>query len=233
MNQNQFNTAMQGWMDTQRKKEIVFVDNGETVTDSLTVAEVFGKRHADVIRSIETLECSQEFTQRNFALSDYKDSTGRTLRKYIMTQDGFSFLVMGYTGKDAARFKEMYIGEFNRMRQQLHSGVNIGQLSPQLQFMIQLEQRTTGVENEVSALKQVVDNEVWITEAQRGQIRDAVNIRMSQLKRNGYANAHFQGIYSDLKTHFGVAKYDKIPRKDFEIALDIIRGWYPKRREAN
>nr|WP_313781038.1 hypothetical protein [Paenibacillus larvae] len=26
---------------------------------------------------------------------------------------------MGYTGKEAARFKEMYIAEFNRMRKQL------------------------------------------------------------------------------------------------------------------
>lgn len=99
--------------------KLVYVENNRLITDSLIIADSFGKRHADVLRSIESLECSQDFTQRNFALSDYTDSTGRKLPKYLITQDGFSFLVMGYTGKEAAHFKEMYINEFNRMKEQL------------------------------------------------------------------------------------------------------------------
>lgn len=99
---------------------LVYVNNNRLVTDSIAIAETFGKRHADVLRSIESLECSEEFTERNFALSDYQDSTGRKLPKYLITQDGFSFLVMGYTGKEAARFKEMYINEFNLMKDQLN-----------------------------------------------------------------------------------------------------------------
>lgn len=31
-----------------------------------------------------------------------------------MTKDGFSFLVMGYTGAKAGQFKEMFIAEFNK-----------------------------------------------------------------------------------------------------------------------
>lgn len=99
--------------------KLVFIENGRTVTDSLTVAEVFGKRHDDVLKAIRGLECSEEFSLRNFAESTYKNDRGREYPKYIITQDGFSFLVMGYTGKEAARFKEMYINEFNRMREKL------------------------------------------------------------------------------------------------------------------
>ena len=101
--------------------ELVFIENNRPVTDSLTVAETFGKNHKDVLRDIRNLECSQEFNQRNFAPIDYTDTQNRTYQKYLITQDGFSFLVMGYTGKEAARFKEMYIGEFNRMREQLNN----------------------------------------------------------------------------------------------------------------
>jgi anti-repressor protein len=97
--------------------KLVFIENSRLVTDSVTVAETFGKRHADVLRSIENLECSQEF---NFASVEYRDAKGESRPKYLITQDGFSFLVMGYTGKEAARFKEMYIGEFNRMREELN-----------------------------------------------------------------------------------------------------------------
>ena len=99
--------------------KLVYINNHRPVTDSLTIAETFGKRHSDVLRSIENMECSADFTERNFALSDYQDSTGRTHLKYLLTQDGFSFLVMGYTGSEAARFKEMYINEFNHMREEL------------------------------------------------------------------------------------------------------------------
>lgn len=36
------------------------------------VAEKFEKRHSDVLRDIDRLECSSEFRQRNFALSYYQ-----------------------------------------------------------------------------------------------------------------------------------------------------------------
>lgn len=100
--------------------QLVFIEKNRPVTDSLTVSETFGKRHADILRSIENLECSQEFNERNFALVDYKDAKGESRPKYLIAQDGFTFLVMGYTGKEAAHFKEMYIGEFNRMRDELN-----------------------------------------------------------------------------------------------------------------
>lgn len=89
------------------------------MTDSLKIAEVFGKRHADVIRSIKSLGCSEEFTERNFALSEFFDPTGRSLPKYYITHDGFTFLVMGYNGKEADAYKESYIRQFNHMRDQL------------------------------------------------------------------------------------------------------------------
>lgn len=99
--------------------QLVYVENNRPVTDSLIVAKTFSKNHKDVLRDIRNLGCSDEFHQRNFAPISYKDNQNRTYTKYLITQDGFAFLVMGYTGKEAARFKEMYINEFNRMRQQL------------------------------------------------------------------------------------------------------------------
>lgn len=99
--------------------KLVFIENNRPVTDSITVAETFGKRHDNVLQDIKNLECSSEFSLLNFQESTYKNDRGREYPKYLITQDGFAFLVMGYTGKEAARFKEMYIAEFNRMREQL------------------------------------------------------------------------------------------------------------------
>ncbi|ECT8547642.1 hypothetical protein B0011_06010 [Salmonella enterica subsp. diarizonae serovar 48:i:z] len=100
-------------------KPNVFIHNGKVLTTSRYVADYFGKLHKDVIRKIESLDCSTDFTGRNFTLSEYTDSTGRKLPMYDMTKDGFVFLVMGFTGKKAAAFKEAYIAEFNRMEAEL------------------------------------------------------------------------------------------------------------------
>lgn len=89
--------------------------DNQVYCDSLQVAESFGKQHRNVTRDIENLECSKEFNMLNFERICYKDSRGRRQQKYIMTKDGFTFLVMGYRGKKAAQFKEAYIKQFNAM----------------------------------------------------------------------------------------------------------------------
>lgn len=70
--------------------QLVIKQEGKAVTDSLKIAEVFGKRHADVIRSIKSLECSEEFRERNFALSSYFSKQNKEMPKCYITQDGFS-----------------------------------------------------------------------------------------------------------------------------------------------
>lgn len=98
-------------------KELVLNNNGKLVTSSRLVAEKFGKLHKNVIQSIEKLECSEEFNRLNFQPVEYLDSKGEKRPEYIITRDGFSFLVMGFTGKDAAKFKEEFISAFNKMEQ--------------------------------------------------------------------------------------------------------------------
>ncbi|EBW6452646.1 transcriptional regulator [Salmonella enterica subsp. enterica serovar Oranienburg] len=98
----------------------VTIENGRAVTTSVAVAEYFRKMHKDVLKKIDNLDCSPEFTERNFAPSEYTDSTGRKLPMYKITKNGFVFLVMGFTGKKAAAFKEAYIAEFDRMENELH-----------------------------------------------------------------------------------------------------------------
>lgn len=95
------------------------VINGTIKTTSLKVAEHFGKRHGDVIRSLNNIECSTEFSERNFALAEYIDEQGKPRPAYEITKDGFTFLAMGFTGKEAAKWKEAYINAFNAMAVQL------------------------------------------------------------------------------------------------------------------
>lgn len=100
--------------------EITGKQNEEILTTtSRKVAEVFGKEHYNVIRDIESLNCSVHFTALNFEVSEYKDKSGKRNKEYIMTKDGFIMLSMGYNGEKAMQFKEMYIKTFNDMEKEL------------------------------------------------------------------------------------------------------------------
>ena len=100
---------------------IVLVKNQSVITTSILVAEKFERNHRDILRAIKKLDCSPDFTERNFTLSEYGDITGRKLPMYQMTKDGFIFLVMGFTGSKAAKFKEDYINAFNEMHDYINS----------------------------------------------------------------------------------------------------------------
>lgn len=81
--------------------ELVYLKNDEAVCSSLLVAEKFEKRHADVMRAIDNLvenDSTQNCVQC-FKRGTYKDSTGKSNKMYVMNRDGFTFLVMGFTGK--------------------------------------------------------------------------------------------------------------------------------------
>ena len=100
---------------------IVLVKNQSVITTSILVAEKFERNHRDILRAIKKLDCSPDFTKRNFTLSEYEDITGRKLPMYQMTKDGFVFLVMGFTGSKVAKFKEDYINAFNEMHDYINS----------------------------------------------------------------------------------------------------------------
>ena len=101
--------------------EITKIQKEEVATvTSLDVAETFGKRHSDVLRDIENLDCSLDFRERNFAFSKYSvENNRKTYPMYYMTRDGFTILVMGYNGDRAMKFKEGYIRQFNAMEKAL------------------------------------------------------------------------------------------------------------------
>lgn len=77
------------------------------------------KDHKNILRDIRQLECSDEFRRLNFEQSEYLNEQNHKQPMYYMTRDGFTILVMGYTGEKAMQFKEAYIKQFNAMEKTL------------------------------------------------------------------------------------------------------------------
>lgn len=102
--------------------ELVFLQNEQAVTTSLKVAEVFGKNHQHVIRDVRGLITEIEDVSKigqMFSESSYPDKYGRQQPMYLMNRDGFTLLVMGFTGKKALKFRLNYLEAFNAMEKQL------------------------------------------------------------------------------------------------------------------
>lgn len=105
------------------------IHDGIVTTTSTQVAQFFGKRHRDVMRAIRNLVSElSESDARNFAQTcvDTRiegaanmQGTTRQDSAYRMTREGFMLLAMGFTGKEALRWKLAFIAAFNRMEAEL------------------------------------------------------------------------------------------------------------------
>lgn len=102
---------------------IVHVKNNEVFANSRDVAEFFGKRHDNVMRDIDEITSNLRTSQNMemFQLTNYRDSMNRKKPCVDMTKDGFTLLVMGYTGAKAMEFKLAYIKRFNEMEAELRN----------------------------------------------------------------------------------------------------------------
>ncbi len=121
--------------------------DGRPVTSSRELAVFFHKQHQHVTQKVEKVDCSEEFLTSNFSLVNY-NHRGNSYKEYLITRDGFTFLAMGFTGKKAAQFKEMYIKSFNDMEAQLQK--------QQLQQESQLTGLAALTERDKQNLKQAV-----------------------------------------------------------------------------
>ena len=94
--------------------------NDQAMTNSLLVAEKFGKEHKNILRDISNLVAQNSAAKLLFIESEY-DNRGKTYPMYVMNKDGFTLLVMGFNGKDALNFKLDFLNAFNKMESMLKS----------------------------------------------------------------------------------------------------------------
>ena len=118
-------------------------------------------------------------------------------KTYSITRDGFTILVMGFTGKKAMAWKERYIAAFNAMEKRL------------------IDQQREAFETGNSGL----------TPAQQRVIQHLVSAKAMAMsnsekpKRDAYIT-----IYRNIKDRFMVGSYKDIPQKQFGELEAYLRG---------
>lgn len=221
-------------------------DNGTLTVSSLQVAEDFEKEHRNVVQAIEELKKGvAEKSADLFIESSYQHPQNKqTYKCYNLTRDGFSLLVMGFTGKKALEWKLKYIEAFNLMEQKIRE--QYSDISPQLQFLIemerkqkQLEKKQEELENKIADISEIRDNTIKATfeygrissELQKS-ISKTVKIRCIDICGTAqmYEAVHKSienTIYSDIKKRFEVSSYRELAYNQFADALLFIEMWQP------
>ncbi|EAI0889524.1 hypothetical protein E1H90_05605 [Campylobacter coli] len=132
------------------------IKENKVFINSLDLAKVFNKNHRHILQTTKN-QPQNDFTESNFILSTYKDKKGELRPCYNLTRDGFSLLVMGFTGEKAYKWKIEFIKAFNEMEKRLrnieyekHDKLAFRQ---SLGYKSQLAQQKEKYENKIKALK--------------------------------------------------------------------------------
>lgn len=206
---------------------------GQLVVTSRQIAGDFEKRHADVIEKIEELIKTENSVMTMFIESSYKAGTGKSYKEYLITRDGFSLLVMGFTGSKALQWKLKYIEAFNKMETKLKE---IKKLSPmelmELQFkaLKEQEEKIVQVENKVDKLEE--DMPLFQIDCKEIQalVRKKGTEALGGYRSLAYNDNSLRGkVYSDIqhqiKREFGVSRYEAIKRSQLEKAKEIVNRY--------
>lgn len=214
--------------------KLVFVDNSKPVTDSLTVSEVFNKRHDRVLQDIRNIGCSEEFSLHHFVESTYQNGRGRETPKVILTEQGFTLLAMGYTGQKAMEFKEKYIQAFHDMRNEIDRKkvvpLNDRQaLVQSLRLVTELSDEMEEVKAEVKQIREAVEEQITIDHGEQRKIQKAVARRVYEMCSEDTSTRElFPQLYREIKDRWAVASYRDVRRNEVEQVLQYIEAWKPK-----
>lgn len=173
------------------------VVNSGVFTTSLSVANVFNKRHSDILAQIREFP-TDDFTERNFPLSEYTDSTGRKLPCYNLTRDGFSLLVMGFTGQKAYKWKIEFIKAFNKMEAMIKYAKN-SDLNLQSKFaeiLSALKEKSNEADEYKAKYYESLENEVKLLRQVANQSKKELiyNTKLSQAEKENIIKLYKSGL---------------------------------------
>ena len=209
---------------------VLSTQNGEPVASSRQIAESFGKEHKHVLAAVRQILVAENSATKFFHETTF-EYRGQKFPEYLMNRDGFSLLVMGFTGKAALEWKLKYIQAFNEMEKKL-SAPQMPKLSKEMQALFLLDDRTQRQEQRLTALENTMTVDYNQQRVLRKSISRSVICALGDENAPAYIDNHVRSkVYSecnhDVQDWFRVNSVGNIPRKRFDEAVEYIQRWKP------
>jgi Rha family phage regulatory protein len=196
---------------------------GQAFATSLDVAKVFGKQHFHILRDIKNMP---ERALSNFGECFYINENNRKMPMYEMNRDGFSFLVMGFTGEKADNFKLDFIDGFNALEKKAESltpeNFTMKAIASFANNFISLEQDIDGIKTDVKTLQ----NTSAFTSNDCRLYLDAVNLKVDiifQAYPNNPKPFLYPQIHNAVKAYYQVGSYKDLPHFKIDEVLAFVR----------
>ncbi len=195
--------------------ELVIMQNDQPVTTSLKVAKVFHKDHKHVLEAIRNLTAQNSAVKSLVAVGTYKNSRNQKQKMYYLNRDGFSLVVMGFTGKKALQFKLDFIHQFNKMEQIIKSG-KLSKRDKAFENQIIASQKQT-IENYKTKVNQLQEKLIASYEVQLSNSNS-----QSQTTNESLAKAGLTAMYVFLK------KYNSKHHTGYTVqgTFQYLRNWH-------
>ncbi|PFB05040.1 phage regulatory protein [Bacillus anthracis] len=222
----------------ERNNNLVFESNGEIVTDSLTIASMFGKEHNNVLKDVRKQidYAGEEFGQVNFHQSTYINTQNKRMPKYDLTEEAFTLVAMSYNTKEAVQMKIKFIEEFKRMKQHIQ---NQQQLPKDPMSILKLtfdalegqKQEIQDIKSDVKDLRENAPLYAIECDEVSKAVRKLGVLLLGGKDSNAYQDVSlrkkvYSDIYSQLHREFGISSYKAIKRHHLDRAIQIINQEY-------
>lgn len=217
--------------------EVINIQNkdGVAVVSSRVVAYDFDKRHDHVLRDIDNLIKDMGATQNwgdLFIESQYQHPQNKQwYKEYLLTRDGFSLLVMGFTGKEALQWKLQYIEAFNKMEEQIKQQNNpYAHLSKEFQAIIMHDEKIMKLERRVEQMEENAP----LAPGEYSLVSKRISSRINAVLKERGINRHFIGelykaLNRDIKEVTGIQTRTQLRQKHLNMVLELINDWQPSR----
>lgn len=185
----------------QSQSEIIIETyNNEAVVSSREIAERFEKEHRHVLDSVRILAAENSAAKSMFHETTF-ENRGKQYPMYLMNRDGFSLLVMGFTGKKALEWKLKYIEAFNKMESSLRGQYNLETLAALTTQMTALQTQVKSLTNELLNVRkknqESIENVMFYVKGNQNRL-DEIKVKLQQ----------------QPQAYRTVRSYDPLPRQE-------------------
>lgn len=215
--------------------KLVFKNKDQVLTTSRNVARDFDREHRNITRGIESLLKNEHTPKDCFIESTYEHPVNRQIYKeYLINKDGFTLLVMGFTGNVAMKFKVSYMKAFNEMEKQLSKPRALSakeQLKASMRLSLETSEEVEVIKKDVNMLKDTMRidgrQEHKLQKTGRNKVVSVLGGKDSAAYKE-MSRSVFQMFWNEFKDYFMIPRYNELPKKDFEDALNFIDAWQPR-----
>lgn len=209
--------------------------NGQLVTESREVANMIGRQHNELMKSIRTY--IDYLAKGNFAHGDffikstYKDKNNQTRPCFLLTKKGCEMIANKLTGEKGVLFTAAYVTRFNEMENKQPKVLsNKEQLVASMKLTIETAEEVDEIKEDVKMLKDTMRIDSREENMIRTKANKVVVEALGGKKSHAYKTMNrkvFSRFWNEFKRYFEVPRYGDIPKKQFSDAMEWINEWKP------